>query len=70
MIRVDSKLQIQHFIKYLKYKGVRGEISIIDKHHEYYVVDINNEECMVHEDAVPLIQTRCQNIVIVNRMVQ
>jgi hypothetical protein len=71
IMKVTSDFEIKHFIEYVEnqlriYMGVY--MNIVDTSKDRLIVDINGTKFEVNKEALPLITTKCPDLVIKNKI--
>ena len=70
-MKVQTDFEVKHFVEYLGLEaGVPATLAVVDKKDKFYIIKTHSDDFEIHEDALPLIQTKCPKLAIINKMLQ
>ena len=69
-MKVQTKFEIKHFIKYVNENLAPVTMDIIDYTDNFFKTIVNGENFHIHEDILTFIQTRCPAMKSVYKVLQ
>lgn len=67
-MKVQTDFEVKHFVEYLQTNIVPVNMKILGREGEFHITKMNGEGFEVHEDALPLIQTKVPKLTITNKI--
>ena len=69
-MKVKTEFEIKHFVAYMNANTFPNKMDVLGREGEFHVAKIHGDEFKIHEDALPLIQTKCPSLTVNNKIVQ